>query len=92
MERIELLTTKGEKELKATRERVESGDSSVYELVAQRLLFENLSGKKGKLPEAENLYNMHNNTFSRRARIPSFSGGRYKLPLLVRDMDERIVP
>ncbi len=86
---FEVFTKKAEKELYISRERVEAGDSSVYETIAQGELHKSMKGEKGALKKAMELYRAHDSIFSRRARKPDVVGGQLILPKLVRDMEER---
>lgn len=86
------LTRKGERELCASRERVEAGDSSVYEMIAQGELHRSINGEKGALKKALELYQKHDRIFSRRARKPIVAEGEVRLPKLIFDMKERDYP
>ena len=87
-----VLTKEARRELNATKERIEAGDSSPYELRAQQLILESGKGVKGALTTALKLYNWHNDSYSRRARKPAVVNGGLTLPKLIRDMEERDYP
>ncbi len=89
----DILTKEGERELLATRERAEAGDSSVFEIVAQLHLKIHLNGTRGHLATALRMYDLHDDTFSRRARKPVRFEGEFRLPMIVNDdMQESLYP
>jgi hypothetical protein len=97
MERKYILTEEGRRELLASRERVEAGDSSSFELSAQRILLESRSDleyyKKVVISKANSLYKIHNEIFSRRARTPKFANERIvEMPVIIYDLKESIYP
>jgi len=86
------LTEKAIQELNTAREKVEAGDSSVYEMIAQGELHRSMNGEKGALGKALGLYQKHDSIFSRRVRKPILAEGDIQLPKLVSDMKERDYP
>ena len=86
------MTEKAIQELNTAREKVEAGDSSIFEKIAQRELFLSLGGVRGALVRAMELYEEHDKIFSRRARKPASEVGKVQLPKLVSDMKERDYP